>query len=75
MLGIIDSVRLLEHLPAALAPVTIAGLVGSVVVGLSSEPALSRVAKIRAWTLLAVLLMVVDVPLILVQLVVMFAFD
>jgi len=75
ILGAIDSVRLAaDRLPAWVAPMVIAGLVFSAIGGLSSGTTCQRRPGLRACAWLAVLLMIVDVPLMLVQLVSFFAY-
>jgi hypothetical protein len=75
ILGALDSVRLAaERLPAWFAPMAIAGLIFSAMVGLSSGTNGDRRFGLRACAWLAVLLMVVDVPLMLVQLASLFAY-
>jgi hypothetical protein len=75
ILGALDSVRLVaERLPTWFAPMAIAGLIFSAIVGLSSGTTCHPRSGLRACAWLAVLLMAVDVPLMLVQLVSFFAY-
>ena len=76
ILGAIDSVRLAaDWLPAWAAPMAITGLIFSAIVGLSIGTTCHRRPGLRACAWLAVLLLAVDVPFMLVQLVAFFAYN
>ena len=75
LIGIIDWVWLLsDRLTVWFVPMAIGGLILSIIVGLSSGSMSHRPPGLRTCAWLAVLLMAVDLPLVLVQLVSLFAY-
>lgn len=75
LLGVVDWVWLVSaRLTAWFAPIAIGGLILSIIVGISSEGTSHRPSGLRGCVLFAMLLLVVDVPLMFVQLVSLFEY-
>jgi hypothetical protein len=74
VLGVVDWVGLLaDHFPAWVAPLVIGGLIFSTIVGATSGSEGRCRPGLRACRVVAILLLAVDVPIIVVQLITFFA--